>query len=285
MRKRLLGIVISTVLCSFASCEDVVEVDLSSVSPRLIIDAIIRVDTTQPSTPVTIKVRETNSFFEAIPPAGLQQITIANLDTDGQFVVLIEEEPNSGIYSAEVGTSFLTEGLLFLQIDFEDEFYVAYTNFVPTVPINNLGQGETITTFGEEQTEVIISFTDSNERDDFYLFDFDFGNFLVTEDEFYQGQDFEFSYFYDQELDAGEEIEVSILGVNEEFYDYMDLLLEQSEGGFGIFETPAVTVRGNFINATTIDNIENFNNVNTPDNYGLGYFAVVQEYKQTLTIQ
>ena len=279
--KRLLAILMIPIL--LYSCEDVIEVAVPTEEPRLIIDALIRVDTSQALTIATVKVRETNSFFESIPPANLQQITLTGLE-GGLSAVLLEVEPGSGIYSREVGTSALTGEEIFLQIDFNDEFYVAYAEFVPTSPIDELQNGDGFI-FDEDDEEVIVKFTDNGDRDDFYLFDFDFGNYLVTEDEFYQGQQFEFSYFYDDEVSPGEDVTISVMGVDQDFYNYMDQLIEQSEQDFGPFETPAVTVRGNIINATEIDNIDNFDNVGMPDNFALGYFAIVQEYKQTLTIE
>ena len=75
------------------------------------------------------------------------------------------------------------------------------------------------------------------------------------------------------------------MGVDEAFANYMNKLIEQSEGAFGPFETPAITVRGNIINATTIDNENNFDNTNTSDNFALGYFAIVQEDKQTIIVE
>ncbi len=263
------------------SCEDVIEVDLPTEDPRLIIDAVIRVDASEATTLVEVKVSETNSFFGNVPPADLQQITMSNLDNPGgEGQVLLEEEP--GIYRKFFPTDQLIADRWFLQVDFEDEFFVAETRFVPTVPIDNLEFGTEIL-FDEDDIELIVTFTDEEDRDDFYIFDFDFGNFLVTEDEFYQGQEFEFSYFLDEELEAGEEFEVSILGADEAFYRYMDQIIEQSEGNQGPFETPTLTVRGNLINATEIDNEDTTDNLDNENNFALGYFAIVQEYKQTVT--
>jgi len=286
MKRYLYWIGLLVFATGLTSCEDVIEVDLPTEPPRLIIDALIRVDTMQATTLVTVKLSETNSFFESIPPVNLQQITLVNLDfplggTDPP--VLIEELTGTGIYTRLFPTGYLTQGRLFLQVDFEDSFYVANAQFVPTVPIDNIEMGEGIL-FDENDTEIIVTFTDDGERDDFNLFDFDFGNFLVTEDEFYQGQQFSFSYFYEEILNPGDEVEVSIMGVDEEFANYMDNLIEQSED-FGPFETPSVTVRGNFINATNINNDGTFDNTNDPNNFALGYFAIVQEFKQTVVIE
>lgn len=287
MKRYIFYIGILIITAGLTSCEDVIQVDLPSESPRLIIDALIRIDTLQSTTLATVKVSETNSFFESIPPANLQQITLVNLDfplggTDPP--VLIEEEEGTGIYTRLFPTGYLTEGRLFLQIDFEDQFFVANAQFVTTVPIDSVENGDG-GLFDEDDTEIIVTFTDEPDRDNFYLFDFDFGNYLVTEDEFYQGQEFSFSYFYDEILNPGDELEVSIMGVDEDFAVYMNKLIEQSEGPFGPFETPSITVRGNFINATNIDNDGTFDNTTDPNNFALGYFAVVQEFRETVIIE
>ena len=280
-------LLVSSMVFFFSSCEDVVEVDLDTEEPRLIVDALIRVDTDEAFTKVSVKVSETSSFFESVPPANLEQITLTNLSLPGGGIdppVLVEEVPGSGIYSKVFATEFLTEGTLLLQIDFQDEFYVAMAEFVPTVPIDSLVQGDGFL-FNEDDTEVIISFTDNGDRDDFYLFDFSFGNYLVSEDEFYQGQEFEFSYFYDDEVSPGDTVDISIMGIDEDFHNYMNELINQSGDDSGPFATPALTVRGNIINATNIDNSSTFNNLDAADNFALGYFAIVQEYKESLVIE
>ena len=152
------------------------------------------------------------------------------------------------------------------------------------VPIDNIEVGDG-TLFDDEDTEVIVTFTDDPDRDNFYVFDFGFGEYLTTEDEFYKGQQFQFSYFYDQEFDPGTELEISILGADQSFYNYMDLLIEQTDDDQGIFQTPVATARGNVFEVTGIDNIDLFDNVGRPDEFPLGYFAIVQEYKASVTIE
>ena len=292
MRVKLRTYLLSIIACICGllvtvSCEDVIEVELNTEEPRLIVDALIRVDTNEAFTNVVVKVSETSSFFESVPAANLQQITLSNLSDPGGGIdppVLVEEIPGSGIYSKVFATDYLTEGSLLLQIDFEDELYVARAEFIPAVPIDNVVQGDGFL-FDEEDIEVIITFTDNGDRDDYYLFDFSFGNYLVSDDEFYQGQQFEFSYFYDDEVAPGDSVDISIMGVDEDFHNYMDELITQSGEDFGPFETPALTVRGNIINATDIDNINNFDNLNAVNNFALGYFAVVQEFKETIVIE
>lgn len=273
-------------ILSLSSCEDVIEVDTPSGDSRLIIDALVRIDTTQPITVIRVKVSETNGFFETTAPADLQQITLSNLDNPlPDAFVLTEEEPGSGIYSESIATAALLQDRWLLQIDFEDEFYLAEATFARSVPVDDLEQGDRIT-FDEDDTEVIITYTDLPEEDNYYVFDFGFGEYFASEDTFYQDQQFSFSYFYDEEnVEVGTEVTVSILGADAEFYNYMNQLIEQSDDGFNPFQTPTLTVRGNFINATDIDNDETFDNVGNENNFALGYFALVQVFSESLVIE
>lgn len=286
-------------ICISFGCEDVIEVEAPGEAPRLIVDGLIRVDTTQPYLPIRIKVTETNSFFEEIPVTELERIVIlVQEEEDGMFgptgdVILKEFIPGSGIYEPDtvnvderVPTAAIeNDKLLYsLIIEHKGRKYIAQTRYVPTVPIDNLEQG-TGTLFEGDETEVLVTFTDVPDRRDYYLFDFDFNEYLVTEDEFYQGQQFQFSYFYDRELAPGRQLEVSIMGADQEFYNYMARIIEQTEQDFGFFETPRATVRGNVFDITGLDNITVLDNTDRPDDFPLGYFAIVQEIKDTLVIE
>jgi len=270
------------------SCEDVIEVDLPTEDPRLAVDAIIRVDTSKAITTAEVRIALSSSFFENNEGINVDLVQIQNVEyepdniLEGNSITLGSVEP--GVYVGSKSTKFFTKGPLDLYINYGEERYYARTRFVPSVPIESLEQG-TETLFSEEETEIKISFTDIGTRDDFYVFDFDFNEFLVSEDEFYQGQTFEFSYFYDEEFEAGRELGISILGADETFYNYMNQIIVQSGGDQGPFQTPAATVRGNVFNVTGIDNIEVLDNVERNNNFALGYFAVVQEYKSTITIE
>ncbi len=280
-------------------CEDVIDVELPETEPRLIVDGLIRVDTTQPYLPIRIKVTETNNFFGEIPVTELENIVLFVEEVvDGLFLnsgdaILKEEAPGTGIYVPDteyvderVPTAVIeNENILFsLIIRHKGRKYIAQTKYVPVVPIDNVEQGSG-TLFEGDETEVQVTFTDNPDEDNYYLFDFDFDEFLVTKDEFYQGQQFQFSYFYDRELDPGTEIAISILGADQQFYNYMDLIIEQTEQDFGFFETPRATVRGNVFDITGLDNIDVLDNTDRPDSYPLGYFAIVQEFRDTLVIQ
>lgn len=282
------------------SCEDVIEVDVPQEPPRLVVNALFRVDRSEAFVPVEVRLTTTNSFFDEIIATSAESIIILysrvenGIETD--FVgssTLAETEPGSGIYVPDptfmedqrIPTAILSEDLQFTMIiTYQGRRYAAQTRYVPSVPIINLAQGNG-TLFGDDETEVVITYTDDANRSNFYVFDFGFGEFFASEDTFYQGQTFSFSYFYDQTFEPGRELEISILGADQEFYNYMLLLIEQADDDFNIFDTPVATVRGNVFDITDLDNIDVVDNVDQPNSFALGYFAIVEEYKATLTIQ
>ena len=254
------------------SCEDVIEVDLPVDQPRLVVDALVRIgDVQSPTTVVRILASTTSSFFEDVSPAQLDEISILNTESNVE-IQLTEETVGSGIYRRVIATDFLTSGQLVLKINFENQLYEATTSFVPSVPIDNLVQGTT-TLFSDDETEIIISYTDTPDQVDFYLFDFNFDEYLVSEDTFYPGQSFQFSYFYEPGLAPDTELEVGIMGADEPFYNYMTQLIVQAGGDQGPFQTPAATVKGNIVNTTN------------SDNFALGYFALSEIFTSTLIIE
>jgi len=279
MRFRYLLYILS--LAIFSSCEDVIDVEVPKDASRLVVDGIIRINESEPMTNVRISISLTSSFFEEPQTAVVDELKITNTDLEDSFenpnfVVLVSTEP--GVYEAQISTDFLSDGNLQLSVMHKGQNYLAETNYVPGVPIDTVEQG-TGTLFSGNETEIIVAFTDDGTRDDFYLFDFGFNEYLVTEDEFYQGQTFLFSYFYEEGLDSDQEIDISLLGVDEQFYNYIAQVTIQAGGDQGPFQTPAATVRGNVINVSDLASADSSNN------FALGYFAVVQEYKKSITIE
>lgn len=278
------------------ACEDVIEVAVPTTKPRLIVDALMRVDTTQQFFDVAVKVSETTNFFEEIAVTTLEEATMIFTTTrkDGLVlgtgvVPLMEVNPGSGVYVLEPGIETATvlgeDDVLFtLILEHRGRKYAAQTRYVPAAEILDVVQGSD-TLFDDEETEVVITFKDDSAIDNFYIFDLDFNKFLVSEDAFYNGQEFQFSYFYDKNLNSGQEVTISILGADRTFYNYMDELITQSEQPQGPFQTPVSTVRGNVFDITGLDNINIVDNAERPNDFPLGYFGIVQEFKKTITIQ
>ena len=283
------------------ACEDVIEVDVPVGEPRLVVEGLLRVDTTQTYIPVEIRLTKTAGFFDEIEPVtDVDEIVIIyqkledGLPSGNTFTSsLTQLEPGSGIYVPDpsfdadqrIPTSILKDDYRFtLVIGWRERRYAAQTEYVTSVPIDELRLGDG-TLFDEDETELIVRFTDDPARDNFYIFDFGFGNYLASEDTFYKGQEFEFSYFYDEAFEPGTLLEVGLLGADRTFFNYMDLLVEQTEGQQGPFPPPVATVRGNVFDVTDLDNLDNVDNAGQPEVYPLGYFAIVQEFRAQITVE
>lgn len=287
--------------CGLLSCEDVIEVETPTEPPRLVVEGLLRVDTTQTYIPVEIQLTRTAGFFDVIEPVtDVDEIVIFYQKLENGIPSgdtfrssLTQVNPGSGIYVPDpsfdsdqrIPTSILEDPYLFtLVINWRGRRYAAQTEYVTSVPIDELRIGDG-TLFDEEETELIVRFTDDPDRDNFYLFDFGFGNYLPSEDTFYKGQVFEFSYFYDEVFPPGIVLEVGLLGADRTFYNYMDLLVEQTDGQQGPFPPPVATVRGNVFDVTDLDNIGDVDNASRPEIYPLGYFAIVQEFTAEIVIE
>ncbi len=275
-----------------ASCEDVIDIELPAAKPRVIVDALIRVDAIQEFLGVMAKAIATNNFFEEIPVTSLESIIITTTVTreDGPVLKtrassLIDIGPGSGIYTLNPnfsteersGTSAVLQDkdVLFARIiGQKGRKYAAQARYAPVAPLIYVEQS-TETLFSEDETEVLVAFEENPEIDDFYIFDFDFGDFLVSEDTCYDEQEFKFSYFYDKSLDSGQDVTVSILGADSTFYNYTNQLIEQSEGPQSPLQTPAAAVRRNVFDITDMDNQKVFDNVEQADVFPMGYFAIV----------
>ncbi len=279
------------------SCEDVVDVDLPPQEPRLIVDALIRLDLENDASPLRIKVNTTGKFFEENTPTPLTRMQIINeaiTDVSGTiFLTPDPEKPNEYVPLGDnvepapgdlIGNDVFFDGRLILTFVFQEELYLAETRFAPSPPIQSLDQG-TSTVFGEDNIEVQVTFKDLPTPDNFYVFDFDFNEFLTLEDRFINDQEFTFTYFYENSFEENLEVNISILGATEAFYNYMDLLIEQSDlTDGGPFQVPVTTVRGNILKVEGVDNIDIFDNVGRPQEFVLGYFAVAQEHQASIQI-
>ncbi|MEQ9426661.1 MAG: DUF4249 family protein [Cyclobacteriaceae bacterium] len=269
------------VLVLFVSCEDVIQVDTPSEEPRLIIDAIIGVDVSENVTPLAVKASLTSPFFGTTPLTNLKQITLSNLD--GISVILKEFTPGSGVYEEFVGPSYLAGGEIIFQVEHEDQRYLARTNFVPIPPIDTLIQ---VSQPGSENgVEVAAAFNDVGGRRDYYLFDMGNGELFTINDTFFDGERHQFIYRYEREILAGDSLEVLVYGIDQQFHNYINQLISQSQDSPSPFDTPVATLIGNIINVTKIDNLDSFDNVQSPENFILGYFAIAETHRKSIVIQ
>ena len=258
--KKIIFIII--VIFTYA-CEDVIDLDLPTSKPRLVIDASINWLKGTSGNEQQIKLSLTAPFFDAdVPPAnGATVIITDNNDNSFEFI----EDGDTGIY---INSAFIPEinGEYNLTVLYKEETYVASEILQPVSEITRVEQNLEGGFTGEE-TEIKAFFNDPIDEENFYFFEFT-PSLPVTptldtfNDEFVNGNEI-FGFYVEEDLDPGQSVTIKIHGVSERFYEFMFILLQQiDDGGGGPFETQPATVRGNCINLTN------------PDNYPLGYFRL-----------
>jgi len=283
-------------------CEEEVDVDLEEAEIRLVVNGVLRVNFTEEFVPVEIAVTETSDFFSEnqvtqLDDNALITYRVPNPDAPElsesiAFSSLAELEPNSGIYEPDptfdadqrIRTQFVTpETEFLLELRHKGRSYAAETPVSYSVPIDALEQVSPLEE--DEEVEITVRFTDVPEIKNYYILDFGEGEFVAIDDEFFDGQQFEISYFIERPLESGETLEVSLLGADINFHNYIALLVEQTEDDEGVFQTPSATPRGNVFDVTGLDNDEILDNVGRPNEFALGYFAVVEEFRSFITIE
>ena len=250
------------------ACEEVIQLDLPTETPRLAIDASLLMTPNQTFTQV-VKLSLSGNFYQEENPV-VSNASVQLVDLTNNQILNCVYDATLENFKMDFTPSFNTDYKL--RVVYENETYESsIEQLMHAVPIENLEQGGN-TLFTGDEKEVIISYTDSAERDDFYLFDFGYQLYLATKDEFYQGNLFTFSYFYDDLL-AGDQAVIKIMGINERHFNFMTILIDQTEDGGNPFNTTPSTVRGNISNLTN------------PDHYPMGYFRLSETYSASLVLE
>lgn len=271
--KRLL-LFLSIIL--FASCEEVVNVDLPTATPRLVIEASINWQKGTSGNMQTIKLSTTTGYYEnAIPKVAGATVFITNT-ANTIFSFIEETSPNSitGKYTCNNFHPTIRETYI-LTILYKGQTYMASEKLLPTPSITDVEQRNDLG-FNSNEIGIKVNFNDIPNQSNFYLSRFDttvnaFTEYQTLKDEFSQGNNL--SALYSNEgLVAGNTVNTTIYGVSEMYYNYMNLLLGNANGS-GPFQTPPTKVRGNIINTTN------------SANYALGYFRLGEVDKLEYTIQ
>ncbi|MDO7172878.1 DUF4249 family protein [Mariniflexile sp. AS56] len=250
------------ICCLFlVSCEDVIDLKLKTAEPRLVIDAsLIWYKNTSGNSQI-IKLTQTAPYYsDSVPAATGATVTVT--DTNNTTFNFIEET-GTGIYKNQAFRPEIN-AVYTLKIIYKSEVYTASETLKSVVPIDKVEQKKDAGFSGNE-TEIKAFYTDPKDIKNFYFFEFINANLNavtldVYDDEFTDGNQI-FAFHSNEELKTGSKLIIHSHGVSQRYYEYMNILLQQSkdESG-GPFETQPTTLRGNCINETN------------PSNFPLGYF-------------
>ena len=247
-----------------ASCEEVVEVDLDTAAPRLVVDASINWVKGTDGSQQTIKLTTTTGYYNTTVPVVSGATVFVTNSTGTQFNFI--ENPGTGQY---VCTNFIPAiGEEYtLTVISGGQTYTATEKLYAAPDIGEIVQDDE-GGFLNEDVEVRFYFQDELNVDNFYMVRFDsavlpYPDYDVFDDRFNANNEM-FGIFSHEDLVPGDVVRMKLYGTSERFYNYMRILITLAEGGAGggPFSTPPATVRGNIINQTN------------EGNYALGYFRL-----------
>jgi len=279
--KTYIKIVVLLVIIVFTSCEDVIDVDLQEVPPRLVIEASIDWEKGTLGNEQIIALRTSTPYFKNTEDTSVTGASvIVTNDTDGTEFVFVDQ--NNGVYATDVFVPIINQSYT-LEVIYNGEMYTATETLMPVPDINEIYQS-TEEGFDDELLEVNLTFLDPEEEENYYIFGFQrrgdlFVRIEEVDDQFINGNEVNWWFEKEEEdevnekaFEIGDIVDIEFYGVSEAYSNYIRILIEQSEG-IGLFGTTPVALRGNCIN---IDN---------KDNYAHGFFRVTQFVKASYTFE
>lgn len=251
-------------LLFFSNCEKVIDIDVPSIAPKLIIDASFEVyfDESTITAKNVVKLRLSADYFDEETPI----VTNANVfltDLSNNTTINFSDINAEGNY--EPLNSFIPKDNTEyeLTVIFNNETYKGKAAKIKSPKFISVAQGDG-TLFSGDETELKISFKDEASKENYYLFDFTNKSYSTLEDRFFNGTEYNFSHYYGtDDIELPKNVTIKMSAITKEYYIYYRVLLSQSgKGSGGPFQTIPSSLLGNMINTT--------NEANFP----LGYFHI-----------
>ncbi|MBJ6368988.1 DUF4249 domain-containing protein [Snuella sedimenti] len=243
------------------SCEDVIKVEVPKSKPKLVINASLNWFKGSDGTAQYIQLTLSAPYFDnTVPPATGAIVTVTDSNNN---TFIFTEEDNTGIYRTNNFIAVIN-GTYNLNIIYKDELYTGAETLIPVSDIDYVEQKNN-GGFSGEETEIKAYYKDPKDIENYYFFEFintdtEILSLEVYDDEFNDGNEI-FAFHSSEDLNTGNELIIRNFGISKRFYNFMNILLQQSDDESGDpFETQPASVRGNCVNITN------------PDNYPLGYF-------------
>lgn len=254
----------------FASCEDVIELDLNEAAPRLVIDATIELNEDGTTNAEVLLTRSAGFYEENNPVVTDAQVSV----TDENGTVFNFNHTGLGLYTNRL-LQVQPDTQYTLSIVDQGETYTATQQLFSTVPIVDVQQ-ETISGLGDDFLRLTALYDDPVGLGDFYLFEYKDAlneQIDIGDDEFSDGNRAP-TIFFLEDFEEGIIGNFKVMGIDQRCFTFYDTLIQQTaDGGGGPFDTQPATVRGNIVNSTN------------PENFPFGYFRISQVFEFEYEIQ
>ena len=223
----------------------------------------------------TITLSTTSEYFsdEPNPPIVGATVSITKDDEGTEFLFVDQGDGNytTNEFIPEIGQAYT------LQIEVNGEIYIAHETMTPVSNISHVEQS-TDDGFSNEDIEITLYYDDIAGEDNYYMAEFfpshkPLPTLWVFTDQFTDGN--ESTFFYeDEDFEPGVTVDINLLGISEQYYYFMNIIVTQS----------SQNITGPFIPAPVEAN-GNINNINNPDEEVLGYFRLCEAVNTVFIIE
>jgi hypothetical protein len=238
---------------TFTSCQKVIDVDLNSADPKVVIEGII----TDSTGPHLVKLSYTGSYFDVNKFNGIPGATVIISDNTGNTDTL-KESPMAGYYFTQkiTGTSGRTYTL---QVNVNNEKYYASSTMPSRVEIDSINyyKPEDLN-FGPDRRSdgklVKMNFMDPKGQGNYYLIKmyvndtlsyFSFqslfaptDDYMLYQDNFYDGNNVNVTLF-GKFVYPGDSVSVELISIDKSIFDYFNGLNQLAPRGGGSSAAPA----------------------------------------------
>jgi hypothetical protein len=273
MRNIIAALTVLLVSLFSSSCEHVVDVELDTAPAKLVIDASIDWEKGTDGSIQKIKLSTTRGYYDTqIPIVSGATVQVAN---SANIVFNFIETPNTGEYVCSNFAPVIGETYVLTVIS-GGQSYTAIEKMIGSPNIGTIEQNNEAG-FNGDEIEVKFYFQDNGNEDNNYMTSFEtnitaYPYYSVFDDEFFQGNQSFGSYTY-EDLEAGNQMKLSLYGISTNYMNYMNVLLNASQNQGGPWSTTPTNGRGNIVNQTD------------SGNFALGYFRLSEVDKRNYTVQ
>ncbi len=220
------------------NCEDVIEIDLNTVEPKLVIEAKLY----DQFFPATVILTKTNDFFDTLSLNTVSDAEIDISDNLGNSVKLIENDTIPGVYQAnyfgQVGNTYT------LTVKSEGNTYTSTAKMKPSLTIDSVKavyHSDEIPYF-QEGYELKCYISDTPGMNEYCMLNL-YKNFdrsyqiYLYDDTYTEGLSFEYRFYADNFL-KGDTAIIEMLTCERSVYDYLYTYAEIASDFFQDSGTP-----------------------------------------------
>ena len=263
MKKYLFPIIFFFTL---VSCEKVIDLDLEFTEKRIVVDAKINKHISKKDGYAKVIISETSSYFDnEINFIENAKVVIKELSTNNEYELKYLKENH---YYTEID-NIIDNSEYELNIFHNNNHYRSKETLTNSPPITSVKQGER-ESLNDEEIEIITTFTDLKNEENYYLFEFGEGNLQPARDLYIDGNEFSFSYFINKKKIKNNELNIKMEGVDFDYFKFMIQIVIQTNTQNGPFSTAPSSIKGNIYC------------VNNEDLNPFGYFKVCEFDTYTL---